>query len=255
MTRSNALPLLLAAAFLTAGCSNEGGLGVDPDGNAIIFSVSSPSASSAGGGGSSSANADETFTDGENTLTIASVAVVLGELELERTDFVDCETNPDATTCGDFKVGPLWIDVPLGGTTREFAIDVDPGNYNVVEIEIYRASSSNPDDADLLAEHPEMDGKSMIIEGTFNGEPFSFSTDLEAYQGYLLEPPITIDETNPTTNVTISLNLGDFFRNEDGGLINPDDANAGGEFESLVESNIQNAIRCFEDEDEDGESN
>lgn len=252
MIRKSFTALVVMGAFVA--CSGDG-LGTDPDSNVITFSVSSPGTGGGGGGAFATSTADpETFTDGTNTLTINSVAVILGELELERTDFVDCETNPDATTCGDFKIGPLLVDVPLGGTAREFAVDVDPGTYYVVEIEIHRVSSTNPDDAALLADHPEMDGQSIRIEGTFNGAPFTFASDLNAFQGYFIEPPITIDETNPSTNVTISFDLDRFFRDQGGMLVNPEEANEGGQYESLVKDNIQDAIRCFEDEDEDGEA-
>ena len=76
---------------------------------------------------------------------------------------------------------------------------------------------------------------------------------MNAHQGFFLEPPVTIDETKTTTNMTIVLNLDRFFVDEAGMFVDPLLANEGGEFESMIEENIVGAMKAFEDADEDGD--
>ena len=53
--------------------------------------------------------------------------------------------------------------------------------------------------------------------------------------------------------MTIILSLDRFFADDSGTFVDPTLANAGGEFEAMVEENIVEAIKAFEDEDEDGD--
>jgi len=249
---------LFAAGLVVglAGCGTGTDVGTNPNANLVTFSFVAPAGNGPAAGAAASLATDgsegESYNDGQNTLTITKVELVIGDFILQR--FGDCDANPDATGCDDFQIGPLLVDVPLGDLARQFTVEVDVGTYFGVEMEIYMASGNNPGDADFIAANPQMDGNSIRIEGTFNGEAFTYTTDLDAHQGFFLEPPLVIDETKTSTNMTIVLNLDQFFVDESGTFVDPRLANVGGEFEVMVEENIVKAIKAFEDEDEDGQN-
>jgi hypothetical protein len=53
--------------------------------------------------------------------------------------------------------------------------------------------------------------------------------------------------------LTLLVDVAGWFANEAGtGLVNPDEANDGGPFESLVERQIRESFRAFHDGDVDG---
>ena len=64
-------------------------------------------------------------------------------------------------------------------------------------------------------------------------------------------PPLVVSDVG-TTDITLFIDIGTWFRASDNMLIDPSSANAGGPNESTVENNIRNSFNSFEDEDHDG---
>lgn len=87
---------------------------------------------------------------------------------------------------------------------------------------------------------------------SFNGEPFTYVTDLDEEQELELAPPLEVADSSVDTNLTLRLDVAQWFRSDQAALIDPRTANPGEPNESLVEENIKNSIKAFEDEDEDG---
>ena len=98
-----------------------------------------------------------------------------------------------------------------------------------------------------------MEGKSIAVEGTYNGDPFSYETDLNEEQEFDLIPNLVIGEDAPATNITIRLDVSTWFVDGDGNLFDPATAAKGEPNENLAENNIKNSIDAFEDEDRDGD--
>ena len=91
--------------------------------------------------------------------------------------------------------------------------------------------------------------------GLWNGTPFTFVSRLDAEQEAEFNPPLVVDASGTATNLTIRLDVTTWFLSG-GSLINPATANPGGANESLVDENIRNSIKAFEDRNRDGnESN
>ncbi len=88
----------------------------------------------------------------------------------------------------------------------------------------------------------------MRVEGTFNGQPFVFTSSVEAEMEFHLEPPMVVDATG--ANVTVFVDVGSWFRAAGGVLINP--ANLSGTLRSTVEANIRASFEAFGDDDRDG---
>jgi len=91
------------------------------------------------------------------------------------------------------------------------------------------------------------------VQGSYNGQPFTYETDLDVEQEFDLSPPVVVTTETASTNVTVLLGVDSWFRDGSGNLVNPQDGNKGGQHESLVKENIKQSIEAFEDHDSDGE--
>ena len=188
------LSTTLAALLLLAACSDSDGTG--PTTGAQV-SLTFASGVAAGGAAAPSRFAGPlavpiTDVDG-NTLDITSVKVVLREIELERVEVVDCDVEPEPAGCEDFETGPVLIDLPLDGSTNTtVSVAISPGTYDEIEFDIHKVSGDDPEDAAFLLDYPEMDGKSITVEGTYNGVAFAYETDLNEEQEFDLVPPLVI---------------------------------------------------------------
>ncbi len=188
-------------------------------------------------------------------MIIIKAEVVLREIELERANDDACDSLAvDDDRCKKFVTGPILLDLPLSGTVEQLiAVVVDTGVYDEIEFEIHKVSNDDPEDAAFRQAHPDMVGKSIRVQGFFNGQPFTFETDLNEDQEYDLVPPLVIDETTTSSNVTVRIDISGWFRDASGALVNPQSANKGGQNENLVKDNIKTSIEAFEDEDRDGD--
>jgi hypothetical protein len=193
----------------------------------------------------------ETFSDGTNTLVVTGVQLVLREIELHRTGVVsECAAALD-DDCAELEVGPVLVDLPLGnpGSVRAFNVALEPGSYDRVEFELHKPSTSS--DAAFVAAHPDLDGVSVRVTGTFNGQEFTYTGDFNEEQEFNLVPQLTVTESG-SADLTLYAGLDSWFRNSGGALVDPVSANAGGPNQGLVEQNIKTSLDAFEDENHDG---
>ncbi len=196
----------------------------------------------------------ETYDDGNNVLVLDRVAIVLEEIELEPLDNDDCdnyaEGEPDP--CEEFEAGPMVLELPLDGAVDQVvAIDVPPGFYKELEFNV-DAAGDDSEDAQFLVDNPDFEDVSIRVEGTWNGEPFVFTSDLDAEQELELNPPLEIAEDSGPVNLTLSLDVGSWFVDESGALIDPNSANENMGNDDVVQSNIEDSFEIYEDDDRDG---
>lgn len=183
--------------------------------------------------------------DAGNVLHVTGAALVLRELQLEvQEDTRDCEDDDDA--CEDIEIGPMVVDLPLGGGVSELGLtDVLPGTYDEIEFDIHKLSE---DDAEVLQQRPELAELSTRVTGTYNSQAFVFTSDVDEELELELTPPLVVTGDN-RLNVTLAVDLRTWFASAALTLLNPgDEENA-----SEIEENIKRSIRGFEDDDEDGE--
>lgn len=133
--------------------------------------------------------------------------------------------------------GNLVVDFPLDGDTLAIAASIIPvGSYDNMEVQIA------PDAVeDTLLD----DGTySIAVQGTYNGEDFTFRTDREYEVEFPFDPPIEITDTTNTVNLNLSVNLDIWFKNAD--PTNPDD-------QELIEDNIARSltVQCRFGSDDD----
>lgn len=244
--------LLLASIAAWAACGDGTG---PADGRTVSLSFTGQRPATAAPGSPARAATADTITGGGNTLIITRAQLVLREIELERADR-DTACDSLATSddgCEEFEAGPVLIDLPLtGGVQTLVAVPIPLGVYDEIEFEIHKVSSGDPEDAAFRQAHPDFVDISIRVQGTFNGQPFVFTSDLNVDQEFELFPPLVVDDTTTSTNVTVLVDLSTWFV-VGGTLVNPELGNKGRDFESEIKENIKRSIEAFEDRDKDGD--
>lgn len=192
-------------------------------------------------------------TSGGDELLLTRVQLVVREVELERAGDDDCDDRPGRRRdCDDdVEIGPFLIDLPLtAGVTPAIALDVPPGTYDELELVLHTPDDDDADDRAFLAANPGFRRISAIVEGRFNGQPFTYVTRARAKYELEFEPPITIGPEGD--RITVDVNVGAWFVRRGGGLISPLEASLPGEARARVEQNIRHTFRVFRDRDRDG---
>jgi len=209
-------------------------------------------------GGVPAANGQIAITDNTNTLILTRVRIVLDEVELEKeNNGVDCDdpTAP-ADACYEFEAGPFLLDLDLsGGVAQEVSVNVPAGVYDEVEVKIRPVDSSSHEDADFLAANPDMGGRSILIEGTYNGTPFTFSSAILGEVEMALNPALDIT-TAQNYNITMNIDINTWFLNPTNNAVLDPSVTAN---VAVIESNIAasftaaSTFHASEDNDHDGE--
>src|SRR6185503_10724750 len=143
------------------------------------------------------------ITLGNDTIILRSVELVLREIELKPVEDAACDTVGGDDGCEEFETGPVLVSLPLGSTATETMISVSapPGQFDELEFKIHKPSDS--DDAVFIAAHPDFDGVSIRVTGTYSQggtrSNFTFTSDLDAEQEIELAPPVTVSAGAPTT--------------------------------------------------------
>ncbi|MDT8437122.1 MAG: hypothetical protein RRA92_10265 [Gemmatimonadota bacterium] len=268
MTRIKLARTLMLAALLplSAACSDDDsttgsptapGTGSGGDGGDVTLSlaVAAPAFQATRTG--SPALFDVVIGDGASELVLTRVAMVLREIELEQQFDDDCDDRISGfdDECEEFNSGPRILELPLDGSVEQvLAIDGVPADtYDEIEFDIHKPEDDTAEDIAFLQQNPDFRRVSIRVEGTWNGEPFVYLTDLNEEQEMPLVPPLVVTEGGSPVNVTFRVDLDGWFRALDGSLVDPRTANEGGANESLVEENIERSIDLFEDDDRDGD--
>lgn len=239
--------IAIGASLVFLACSDSNGPNGGPhlSNVAVSFAATSPTSAAplTAPGGAASAQA----------LVLTSVGIVLREVELKRLEAADCDIDPEPDGCEKFEAGPFLAQLPLDGTVEAtFELAIDTGHYVQIEFDIHKVSSGDAQDAAFIAQHPEFADLSIRVEGTFDGNPFVFTTDLDVEQELQLLPVLVIDENTTATNVTVLVDLDAWFRAADGSILDPETGNKGGQNESVIKENIKQSVEAFEDDDRDG---
>jgi hypothetical protein len=250
---------LVAACALLAACSDSTAPGSGADKRlSLSFAVPAPTGASAGvtvGGVAAGAQAT-------GPLVVTRAQLVLRELELALATGDRCDDDSHGSDsgsgsrddgCPEIEFEPFLLDLPVsGGVVSPISVDVPAGSYHELEMKIHvpRLGSDDPEDVAFLAAHPELRGVSVRVEGTYEGEPFVFTSDVSAKLEMEFRPALVVDASG--LNVTIAIDLHQWFRTAGGAWIDPRSAMAGGPNEATVDANIRGSFHAFEDDDHDG---
>ena len=253
MSRTIRLAGALVLAATLGACDSSSG--PDNQGSQVQLNLATqPAVGAFPAGGPQLSGGPVEYTDGTNTLVIEQVQMVVKEVELERSEFTgSCDSiASDDDSCEELESGPFLLDLPLSaGTTSVVTVDVVPGTYDEFEFKIHKPEDDDSNAA-FLAAHPDFDGISIRVIGTWNGAAFTYESDLDAEQETEIVPPLVVTETG-TADFTLFVDIGTWFRDGGNMLIDPSSANKAGANEGVVKDNIENSFQSFEDEDHDGE--
>jgi len=175
-----------------------------------------------------------------DTVIITEAKFRFSEIEFESA------TDDDST---DIEQGPLVLSLNLNGGLTEIGIaDVPAGFYEELEFEI-----DARDEDDVLVNDPDFEGDngqnySLVISGTINGQPFTFRSEKDFEVEVEFEPAFEVSDEQQV-NITLNFDTSLWFLDQNGNALNPTDSND----ILLIESNIENSIEAFEDDNEDGE--
>ena len=110
-----------------------------------------------------------------------------------------------------------------------------------------RADGDVGREADFLRAHPERCGVSVRVDGTFNGQPFTFKSALEAEIELEFRNAFVVSASEPR-NLTISVDVASWFKSADGTVLDPTNgANA-----LRIGQNIGFSFAAFGDDDRNG---
>ena len=190
-------------------------------------------------------------------LILTKVQVVLDKIELDRNGTSSCvaeiEDSGDdhaavGEECEDVSRDPVLIDIPVDGTLHAVLnVPLSEGTYAELEAKLEPAPATatafNSTNADIV-------GKSVRVEGTFKGTAFVFTSSVRRSLEMSFDPPLVIDAT--TKNATVNLDVGKWFLDASGNVIDPATATDGSATRQQIEDNIERAFHAFEDEHESG---
>ena len=242
-------------AALLLGCSDSG---AGPAGTGrLTFQLAN----------STGAAAAPTFAAGADVLTITKVQVVARKIRLERAAGT-CPADPIVNAspsasggeggetdqehhdkeCADVRLAPMLLEPPVDAAAKaQFSVDLPEGSYQEIKIQIHKPTPSKRDSA-LLADHPEFQGISIKVAGTFNGAPFTFTTPITAEVEIELPKPVDVVAGTPTA-ITLQVDLSTWFNGEGGALLNPIQPTE--QIQRRIEQNIRRSFHAFKDHDHD----
>lgn len=172
-------------------------------------------------------------------ITVTRVRMVVARFELVRAD--------TSGTGSGVKGGPFLLDLQGdaldGRTAQVLELTPEPGDYKKIQLGVAKLEDGEtldaPGAADLRAR-----GASVLIDGTVDGQTFTWASSLSVEQEH--EALFRLGEGEG--NVTLSFDASTWFRSESGERLDPRmDAS-----KSAIEESIKRSIDAFDDDDGDG---
>ena len=196
-------------------------------------------------------------TAAANVLVITKAQVVLDEVELKSSTTATCTDmeaedhgeQPADDGCEELQLDPMLVDLPVDGITQlNLGALLPVGTYRELEFKIDGLESGeHASAAAFLAAHPDFRNVAVRVEGTFNGQPFVFTSSEDVKFELEFNPPV--DVAAGSSNVTLAIDVLGWFKNASGDFVNPADASSA----SLINNNIKVSFHAFEDDNHDGE--
>ena len=231
--RYGALGLIGLAVAGAVACSDVSAPGSGPATTLSFRTSSQPSLSTA----SAASFATIPITIGANTVDIQKVDVMFDEVKLERVhsgDQRDSDANEDDSDLRNeevFRTGPVTVALPLaGGVVSPFVQALPVGEYDELQ----------------------MKGRSVRLQGTYNGQVFDVTVQVPAKIEMRLRPPLKITGTTDRPDITVDINVRSWFVGRDGSVIDPRLLPTDGTLRGDFRNRIRASFKAFKDKNRDG---
>jgi hypothetical protein len=123
------------------------------------------------------------------------------------------------------------IDLPVqGGMVTPFRLKTAAGTYDELELRV----------------------REVRLKGTYDGEPFDISVRTDAAAELAMVPGVRI-ESGERANLTVRVELRDWFRAAGGGLIEPARLTVESALRTQLRTNLEASLRAFLDLDVNGQ--
>lgn len=227
----------LALILLLTGCDSTGA-----DGNQAKLSLSFLATNS------SQASQKQQVLVQNDHVTITEAKMLIRRIEFKN----DLEDDGIADDSLDFQTDPMVVILNLDGNVNELAVtEVQPGSYDEIEFDVHKPEDmETPPDSDFRIGDSGDERFSIIISGTYNGENFTYRSNENMDQELELATPLVITEDTESINVTLRVDLSNWFVDENGNPLDPFSIDNASDIDDSIERSFENA---FEDNDQDGE--
>jgi len=246
--------ILLATVVGAVGACSDSTSPLAGRGQNVTLSIAGRVPGTSGALSAQAAGDSMVLVTGTDTLVINSVDLVLRKIELKRQQTVaGCDSSSSTDDCEELELGAILVHVPLAaGAVTSFGVAVDSGTYDKAEFTVHKPGSDSVDQAFMAANPGWPANTSIRVTGRFNGAAFTYTSPLDVDQETTFVPPLVVDASGSTLNLTLRVDVARWFRTGAGLLLDPASANAGGANESQVQDNIKNSFKTFEDQNRDG---
>ena len=227
----------LAAMTLAAACSDA--TSTKMSGSQLGFTT----------GAGLGANADAVpITVNGHTLSLTAVTLTVSRAELKPaaaavcagdTEGADNDRSPGGSgsssadtsdDCGEMKIGPTTIDLPLDGSVLTVPADAIPaGTFQELELRL----------------------AFIRLQGTFDGKAFDVTVSTPVRGEIPFTTPLVVT-AGTATSVTVTVPVAKWLTNADGSLVDPSQLNANQSLLGQFVSRVASSFHAFEDEDHDG---
>lgn len=236
---ARALPYLSACAILgVAGCSGDTtGVRASSASQLAFMATTSATASAAGAASASLAP----ITSGGHTLDLTSLSVSIASAELKGAKTDACPGDEDSSgehastatstdACGELKIGPTTVDVPLTGSLVTVPANAIPaGTYREFELRVSQ----------------------IEIKGTFDTKAFDVTIPVNARSEVEFATPLVVTDGTPAS-ITVNIPVAAWLTNADGSLVNPSLILTTPSLMAQIKARILTSFRAFEDRNHDG---
>ena len=197
------------------------------------------------------------IASGTDTLIIDSIRVVLAQIVLRQQQDTTCgnsgHDDKNAATCAPVASGPYLAKLPLtpGAASLFDGIPIPNGTYTGIKVRIHnpRIGDASSTTAAFLAAHPEWVGKSMMVDGKFNGTAYHWAHDPPVQLEHPFNPAVVVDDKT-AFNFTLQIDVATWFVAATGQLINPGAPTNG--LYPQVAGNIAKSFHVFKDDKKNG---
>lgn len=189
-----------------------------------------------------------TAVDGAgDTLRLDLAVIVIEDVQLHRQGAGDCGSG-DA--CVATERSRMLLHLPMDTTQEVRSVglvgQLDADVYDDIRFELGRVQASDTTAVDSFPNLQE--GTSILIEGSYDGQPFTVTSDLVTSVEVTLSPALDVSDSPTATNVTLSAPVSRWFLGSDNTFLDPEASGAAAE---IAESAAQ-SLSGFPDRDADG---